>query len=111
MHTQFEKYYKMMQTLHESLPHIRAILKENWDKVMNPPEPSEKKYYHRIYDGRTRKVIDTKYSSMKEIVEKVYYDIVPDDMVEHYLIRKCENIELIIRLKCRGIITSYNEQN
>lgn len=100
-----------MQTLHTSLPHIRSILKENWDKIMNPPEPSSKEFYHRVYDGRTRQVVDTKYSSMKEIVEKVYYNFEPDEMVEHYLISKCEDIELIIRLKCRGIITTYNEQN
>jgi hypothetical protein len=46
---------------------------------------------------------------MKEIVENVYYNIVPDEKKEHFLVKRCDNNERIIRLKCRGIITSYNE--
>ncbi len=100
-----------MQILQTSLPHIRSILRENWDSIVNPPESKNAEYYHRVYDGRSRQMVDTKYYSMKEIVENVYYNILPQENVEHYLVKKCENIERIIRLKCRGIIPMYDEQN
>lgn len=100
-----------MEILQTSLPHIRAILRDNWENIINPVEVSHTEYYHRIYDGNTRQMIDTKYHSMKEIVENVYYNIMPQEDVQHYLVKKRENTEMIIRLKCRGIIPSYNESN
>lgn len=111
MYNLFQKYQEMLHILHISMPHIRAILRENWENIMDSNEHISTEYYHRIYDGRTRQMVDTKYHSMKEIVENVYYNIIPQDNVEHYLVKKYDNLEMIIRLKCRGIIPSYNESN
>jgi hypothetical protein len=102
MKRQFIRDAHMLQTLHSSLPQIRIALKESWDNMIQPVHNCKTEYFHRVYDANSRQMIDIKYHSMKEIVENVYYNIVPDEKKEHFLVKRCDNNE-------RGIITSYNE--
>jgi hypothetical protein len=108
MKEQFNTYLKMMSVLTDSFPEIRLTLRDTWSKVTDPEKLPSTEYYHRIIDGNNRRMVDVKYHSMKEIVENVYYNIIPDDKIEHYLVKKKDSVENVIRLKCRGIIPNEN---
>ena len=108
MKQQFNTYLKMLEAFLDSFPEMKLTLKDTWSRMTNPENQITTEYYHRIYDGRTRRMIDVKYSTMNEIVENVYYNTIPDDKIEHYLVKKKDSIENVIRLKCRGIIHNEN---
>jgi hypothetical protein len=103
MKDQFKKYSMMMTTLTTSFPEMRDTLKNTWDKMTMLDEEPEVEFFHRIIDGNSRVTVDVKYNSMKEIVENVYYRIIPQDNVQHYLVKKCKSQENSLLLKCRGM--------
>ena len=103
MKDQFKKYSIMMTTLTTSFPEMRDTLKNTWDKMTMLDEEPEVEFFHRIIDGNSRVTVDVKYNSMKEIVENVYYRIIPQDNVQHYLVKKSRSQENSLLLKCRGM--------
>ncbi len=92
-----------MTTLTTSFPEMRDTLKNTWDKMTMLDEEPEVEFFHRIIDGNSRVTVDVKYNSMKEIVENVYYRIIPQDNVQHYLVKKSRSQENSLLLKCRGM--------
>lgn len=111
MKEQFNTYLKMMLAVSASFPEMKDTLRQTWSKITAPEMLPTVEYYHRIVDGNTRQSVEVKYQSMKEIVENVYYNIVPNDNIEHYLVKKSDTVVNVIRLKCRGIIVTYNGEN
>ena len=111
MKEQFNTYLKMMLAVSNSFPEIRDTLRDTWCRITAPELQPSVEYFHRIIDSNTRQSVDVKYQSMKEIVENVYYNIVPNDKIEHYLVKKSDTVVNVIRLKCRGIIVTYNGKN
>jgi hypothetical protein len=103
MENTFLKYCHMIDIIQRSIPDIIKQLKSSLlDEYEQPDE-----YFHRIIDSNKRQVIDTKYRSMKEIVENVYYNVYNSPGTEHYLVKKnaAKHTENSIKLKCKGVNT------
>lgn len=103
----YHEEYKLMEKIKIGFKFITSLIPNSiqyWKSVANGtdrPKDDGVRYYLRILDENQRIISDKQYSTMKEIVEYVYYHVIPLNGMKYYLVKKDpkKNKEYTLTLK------------
>lgn len=103
----YHEEYKLMEKMKIGFKFIKSLIPNSiqyWKSVANGtdrPKDDGVRYYLRVLDENQRIIDDKEYPTMKEIVEFVYYHVIPLSGMKYYLVKKDpkKNKEYTLTLK------------